>query len=262
MHWHAAQEAGSGRINVSMTEGVTLRQALAYLYTESYEDDGVFAFDYISNELQLTGGNANDTLDDTLDKVAASIASTRCYDPQPTPVAGDAQLDGADHGHKSDSIDAGNECTCQPKTRGSSCTNAELRTNALLYILADYYQIFDLKSAAASKFTEFITVFCPYSLAAACLLVYDTAPSTALDLRKSLARALSSHAQQLVKDQAFMESVSAIPELCRDLFIEIVRQSRVISKIRTPPSPRWMRPWLLNAPQNRLKSKARQRWKL
>jgi hypothetical protein len=69
---------------------------------------------------------------------------------------------------------------------------------------------------------------CPRNLAAVCHLVYDRAPPTALDLRKPLCEALAVYAQQVVKQQAFMDTFAALPELCHDLFIEMAQLNQIM----------------------------------
>jgi hypothetical protein len=161
-----------------------------YLYTDRYQDDGVFTFDYNNDEIP----GCSIIADNTPDKVAASTTSVKRDKPQSAPITSGLTSNNKVDNHKSDTAQVDKSRTCQPKTLGSPCRNARLRANALLYILADHYQIPDMRKAAAKKLAETATVLCSSNLAAMCRLIYDTAPPSALNLRTPFFQALSNHA--------------------------------------------------------------------
>lgn len=109
------------------------------------------------------------------------------------------------------------------------CSKARLRTNTLVYILADYIQVPELKTLAVRKLADALEDDCQDDLGDVCHLVYTSTSSTSWDLRSCLANAIARRGQSLVNDAAFMRTALALPELLRDSFSCVVRQHQATS---------------------------------
>ncbi|KAK0837997.1 hypothetical protein LTS02_017858 [Friedmanniomyces endolithicus] len=197
--WAAAAEGGFKEmetkiVEVDIVDPDTLHRALTYLYTGTYGDADVptsnaVALDSEHNSileasgldvLTATNDNAQNHSDESdLDSADAAIPSAHS---QAQPTLPDTEVtvqeespvvaDGGDDFKSNDNCDHAIE------ERKSGRSSANLRVHTLVYILADYYQVPDLRRLAVNKFAAALDMEDEEGLGDICHLVYRVAPST------------------------------------------------------------------------------------
>ncbi|KAK0302036.1 hypothetical protein LTR91_025617 [Friedmanniomyces endolithicus] len=224
-------------VEVDIVDPDTLHRALTYLYTGTYGADvptsNAVALDSEHNSILeasgvdvLTGTNdnaQNHSDESDLDSADAAIPSAHS---QAQPTLPDTEVtvqeespvvaDGGDDFKSNDNCDHAIE------ERKSGRSSANLRVHTLVYILADYYQVPDLRRLAVNKFAAALDMEDEEGLGDICHLVYRVAPSTACDLRSCLSNAIAVNGRTLNKDKTFMDAVLDLPELLRDCFSDLV----------------------------------------
>jgi hypothetical protein len=236
------QEAKTRVVEVDVVDSSALQRAFSYLYTGIYDDETLPLIDYVVSETnglqdsadgETCGIEPRELNEDAVEEVEAFVSlpqsdaqSTQtetediiqCEQPSPIVSAADE-----------DRIDC---CTLGKNEPRSVCNNTKLRANTFVYILADYYQIPELKRFAMKIFAAALEEICPKGFGDTCHLVYEVAPPAALDLRSCLSNGIASHGQQLVEDVSFMETTLLLPQLLRESSLGIVQQHRITSEER------------------------------
>lgn len=113
------------------------------------------------------------------------------------------------------------------------CNNTKLRTNTLVYIFADYYQISDLKLLAVKKFKVAAhrpERLCLRGFDKVCHEVYQSAPPTATALRLCLSDIVAEHASTIIEDDSFMSTALLLPALLSDAFSGMIRRLKEASE--------------------------------
>ena len=222
------QEAKTRVVEVDVVDSSALQRTLSYLCTDVYDDETLPLIDYVAaetNNLQHTPDDG--TLEagqcklneSVVEKVDAFVSMPQS-DAQTTQteiedITQSEQLSPPVSAVDEDDADC---CTQRKDERKSVCNNTKLQANTLVYILADYCQISELKRLAMKKFAAVLEEICPKDFGDICHLVYEVAPPSAHDLRLCLSNAIASHGQQLVQDASFMETTLSLPQLLRDVF--------------------------------------------
>lgn len=216
------------------------------MYTGVYDDKSLTLINYVALETdgtQLASGSGTtgielrESEESDLDSREFAVESeeVEIHDPALQLEAQPTQLDSQDL-VQSDELDttvkvaSEDRCDCYTQDAGESglvCSNAKLQVNTLVYIVADYYQIPELKRLALKKFAAALDNVCRKGLSDVCYLVYESAPSSALDLRSYLSNAIASNGQQLGQDASLMATALLLPELLRDLFLNVVRRHHI-----------------------------------
>ena len=225
---------------MDVVDSSALQRTLSYLYTDSYDDETLPHINYIApdtNDLQQSSdsevfGPEPIELHESVIEELGAVAPVPESDPRIMATEGIIQCE------QSSPIVSGavEDCLCcrtfAMDERKSSCNNTKLRANTLVYILADYCRIPDLKRLAMKKFAAALEEICLKDFGDICHLVYEVAPPNALDLRLCLSNAIASHGKQLVEDASFMESTLLLPQLLRDIFSCVVQQHRITAEER------------------------------
>jgi len=247
----AVQEARTKVIEVDVVDASTLLRVLTYLYTGGYNDEKLPSVDYMELETDdaqsqsrgqasvtvpgiLNGSSVRvDEGETQVDRVE-TVLSSPAFEVQITPSETETFLQGEqlDARVRVGTVDSHNCCTLRMNEPESVCINEKLQANTLVYILADYCQIPELKYLAVRKFAAGVEVICLTGFGNVCHLVYGSAPPTALDLRSCLSGAIASHGRQLVEDASIMSTVLLLPELLRDAFATAVREHHVACEER------------------------------
>ena len=110
--------------------------------------------------------------------------------------------------------------------------NPALFTNAYVYIVAEYYQIPELRDLAVTKFRE-ASMKVPHlpGFEELVSLVYESEElSKARELRSSLSSLIVRSASLLIKDKPFMEVCVRIPDLVGDILPELVIEKMALLK--------------------------------
>lgn len=227
------QEGSTKIVEVEIADLPTLQRALTYLYTGSYNDQSLISFDGTPQEPNhLQYGNAYIAMNtelgegrETSVQSRDSAAEIEINEGHTSSSSRTGQLKPPDlvqHDETNSNADYEPEDHCQCSKNQSNkpkavCSNARLRANALVYILADYYQIPGLKRLAVSKFASALEKICQMDFGEVCFLVYKSVPSTALELRSCLSSAIVSYGQQVIEDASFLDTALLLPELLRDI---------------------------------------------
>lgn len=239
------QGAETKVITVDITDASTLQLALRYPYTGNCHDDGesrAVTHNFSRSEATQVepndgdpqddlGGSRADALlpkglEDEIDGSEGTVAST------PQGKAMLMLLDTRDP-QLHERLDQNREETGQESNGYHDpiedrpkvfCSKARLRTNTLVYILADYIKVSELKALAVSKLADALEDDCQDDLGDVCHLVYTSISSTSWDLRSCLANVIASRGQSLINDAAIMSTALVLTELLRDSFSCVVRQ--------------------------------------
>lgn len=211
-------------IHVDVVDADALRRALNYLYTGSYKDEQLPLNEHLASApmTDMRKVDSRTQLD--------SVGGDEIAQPKVTPLQSGGECVPPPRYEKlapivrnsEPSVDQHNCLSTGKHEPEHICAGAEARTDRLVYLLADCYQIPDLKTLAAEKFETRLMKTCQHCLGEACRLVYGSTPSTAVELRSSLSRAIARHGRHLVRDPAFMETLA--PALLRDALRLAVQQ--------------------------------------
>ena len=236
------QEAKTRVVEVDVVDPSALQRTLSYLYTDMYDDEKLPMIDYVASEMNVlphgaegkTPGPEPRELEESAFGGAGAVVSSPQSDAQPMQT--DTQ-DIIECEQRSTLVSAAgedrvNRCACRKDETDTVCNNVRLRANTLVYILADYCQILELKRLSIKKFAAALEDICLEGFDDICHLVYEVAPPNALDLRLCLSEAIARHGQQLVEDASFMETTLLLPQLLREVFFCIVSQHRTTSAER------------------------------
>jgi hypothetical protein len=97
--------------------------------------------------------------------------------------------------------------------------------NAYVYIVAEYYQIPQLRDLAVSKFCKTSKDFCLPGFKDVVALVYGSeALSTAQELRTAICSTVVRNATALISDGTFMDECVKLPDLMREVFPRLVAE--------------------------------------
>ena len=236
-------------VEVDVVDVRTLQHALRYLYTDIYDDEWLPTIGYAGPVEAASQIKSNDQHPETEPKI---LHDDDLFPQEPDLESADARshvsyhqieeqserlesedLHQREHSNSRHAMESGDshDCSIAWKDKsGDVCSNTKARTNTLVYIFADYYQISDLKILAVGKFAAALETVCREDLSDLCHLVYETAPSTAHNLRSCLSNALATHGQQLIGNASFMSTVLTLPEFLRDCFSSLVRLYQVASE--------------------------------
>lgn len=218
------QDAKSGRIEIGNSDRMTLERTLVYIYTGVYDENGAYTFDYIQPAVLRP---SEDMVVIESSTINASVPGPGAGGLSPDDKQKVLNVNGTKNGDEVAVNKNPSRCTCKRYRPSALCINTKLQAHALLYILAASYQIEDLKKVARDKFVAAARSLCLENVDQVFLFAYKTAPMAMMDLQPSLLQAITSNEQQFLQDETFMNTISVLPSLCRDLLVEMAKEKNV-----------------------------------